>query len=73
MTEGTIGNSKAKDNTLVFFTSDNGAPQHPDGNTPLRGYKGSTWEGGYREPGIAWWPGKIAAGSRSDALVATYV
>ena len=44
----------------------------PDGNAPLRGFKGSTWEGGYREPGIAWWPGKIAAGSRSDALVATY-
>lgn len=37
-----------------------------------RGYKGSIWEGGYREPGIAWWPGKIKAGSRSEALVATY-
>ena len=34
----------------VFFTSDNGAPMRPDGNLPLRGYKASIWEGGYREP-----------------------
>jgi len=60
------------DNTLVLFTSDNGAPMRPDGNLPLRGYKSSIWEGGYREPGIAWWPGRIAAGSASSALVATY-
>lgn len=52
--------------------SDNGAPQRPDGNTPLRGFKASVWEGGYREPGLAWWPGKVKAGSASDALVATY-
>ena len=68
----TLTASKAKDNTLVFFTSDNGSPQKPDGNLPLRGYKGSTWEGGYREPGIAWWPGRVPAGSASNALVATY-
>jgi len=94
--------------------ADNGAPVKPDGNLPLRGYKGSIWEGGeeyseytacccaifawktsiricqdrlgtsrreqlkqkgvglcsagYREPGIAWWPGKIAAGTKTDAL-----
>ena len=30
------------------------------------------WEGGYREPGIAWWPGKIKAGTHSEAIVATY-
>eukprot|EP00040_Diaphanoeca_grandis_P011335 m.58000 g.58000 ORF g.58000 m.58000 type:complete len:678 (-) comp22484_c0_seq1:71-2104(-) len=60
------------DNTLVFFTSDNGSPQRPDGNLPLRGYKASIWEGGYREPGIAWWPTKIKPGTMSDALVATY-
>ena len=50
-----------------------GSPQHPDGNVPLRGYKGSVWEGGYREPGIAWWPGKIKPGTSSNALVATCV
>jgi len=59
------------ENTLVFFTSDNG-PQddaHPDsGFTPFRGRKGSTWEGGVRVPGIAWWPGTILAGRVSDGL-----
>jgi arylsulfatase A-like enzyme len=34
---------------------------------PLRGGKGTTWEGGVREPTIAWWPGKIAAHSLCDA------
>ncbi len=50
-------------NTLVFFTSDNGPWLVKDlagGSAgPLRGGKGSTWEGGMREPAIAWWPGKI--------------
>lgn len=58
-------------NTLVFFTSDNG-PQDdiwPDaGYTPFRGSKGSTWEGGVRVPAIAWWPGMIKAGRVSDGL-----
>ena len=53
-------------NTLVFFTSDNGPwlVKGVNGGSagPLRGGKGSTWEGGMREPGIAWWPGKIAPG-----------
>ena len=54
------------DNTLVFFTSDNGPWLVKDrvGGCAglLSGGKGSTWEGGMREPGIAWWPGKIQAG-----------
>jgi len=54
-------------NTLVFFTSDNGPWLIQDlaGGTAglLREGKGSTWEGGMRVPGIAWWPGKIKAGS----------
>ncbi|PWU21535.1 MAG: arylsulfatase [Verrucomicrobia bacterium] len=53
-------------NTFVFFTSDNGPWLTKDlagGSAgPLRGGKGSTWEGGMREPGIARWPGKIPAG-----------
>jgi arylsulfatase A-like enzyme len=54
------------DNTLVFFTSDNGPWLVKDlagGSAgPLRDGKGSTWEGGMREPGIAWWPGRIKPG-----------
>ena len=52
-------------NTLVFYTTDNGAWQdvYPDaGYTPFRGTKGTVREGGNRVPAIAWWPGKIAAG-----------
>jgi arylsulfatase A len=53
--------------TFVLFTSDNGGT--PRGvNRPLRGFKGSTWEGGMREPTIAWWPGQVAAGTSSDAI-----
>jgi arylsulfatase A-like enzyme len=55
-------------NTLVFWTTDNGAWQdvYPDaGYTPFRGTKGTDREGGNRVPAIAWWPGKIKAGSRN--------
>lgn len=52
--------------TLVFFTSDNGPwlIQGLAGGSAglLRDGKGSTWEGGMREPGIAWWPGTIKPG-----------
>jgi len=56
------------DNTLVFFTTDNGAWQdvYPDaGYTPFRGTKGTVREGGARVPAIAWWPGKIKANSKN--------
>ncbi len=50
--------------TLVLFFSDNGASaDFPSGDPKLRGRKGSVYEGGHRVPFIAWWPGKIAAGS----------
>jgi len=55
-------------NTLVFFTTDNGAWQdvYPDaGYTPFRGTKGTVREGGNRVPAIVWWPGKIKAGTRN--------
>ncbi|MFZ0611561.1 MAG: sulfatase-like hydrolase/transferase [Desulfobacterales bacterium] len=68
-------------NTFVFYTSDNGAWRDvaPDaGYTPFRGSKGTDREGGSRVPGIAWWPGRIAAGSQTHEiaggldLMATY-
>ena len=49
------------DNTLIFFFSDNGATEEGS-NAPLRGYKGGVYEGGHREPAVAWWPGRIKPG-----------
>ena len=55
--------------TLVIFTSDNGgAPNHGSNNRPLRGGKASTWEGGIRVCTLAWWPGRIPAGTTTDAM-----
>jgi arylsulfatase A-like enzyme len=59
-------------NTLVFFTTDNGAWQdvYPDaGYTPFRGTKGTDREGGNRVPAIAIWPGKIAPDVRNHDIV----
>ena len=59
------------DNTLVVFTSDNGArtKKGEGSNKPLRGAKGTTWEGGQRVPMIAHWPGTVPAGTTCDTLV----
>ena len=55
--------------TLVTFTSDNGgATRHGASNAPLRGGKGTTWEGGHRVCFLARWPGSIPAGTASDEL-----
>jgi arylsulfatase A-like enzyme len=60
------------DRTLVVFTSDNGASNRfGGGNGPLRGHKGSTWEGGMREPAVCRWPGRIPAGKACDELAST--
>ncbi len=71
----TLRELKLADNTLVIFTSDNGPwlTKHNEGGTAglLRDGKGSTWEGGMREPTVAWWPGKIPAGSVSQKLGST--
>lgn len=59
-------------NTLVFYTTDNGAWQdvYPDaGYTPFRGTKGTVREGGNRVPAIALWPGKIKEGVRNHDIV----
>ncbi|XZG69188.1 arylsulfatase [Chitinibacteraceae bacterium HSL-7] len=59
-------------NTLVFYTTDNGAWQdvYPDaGYTPFRGTKGTVREGGNRVPAIAVWPGKIKPGTKNHDIV----
>ncbi len=55
------------ENTLIFFFSDNGAIGSGGSNKPFRGGKFSHYEGGHRVPAIAWWPGKIASGTTTDA------
>jgi arylsulfatase A-like enzyme len=62
----------AAPNTIVIVTADNGAWQdaYPDaGTTPFRGEKGSAFEGGWRVPGLMWWPGHIPAGAKYDEMM----
>ncbi len=56
-----------ENNTLVFFTSDNGA-WFEGSNAQFRSMKGMTWEGGFRVPLVAWWPDKIRPGTRTGAM-----
>jgi arylsulfatase A-like enzyme len=78
----TLDQLKLADNTLVIFTSDNGGvvnPGNPNAsaaiqaglaiNGPLRGGKHSEWEGGFREPFLIRWPGKVPAGTVSDQVI----
>ncbi|MCR9291293.1 MAG: sulfatase [bacterium] len=62
-------------NTLVVFTSDNGPwlsqADHGGSAGLLREGKGTTWEGGMREPTIMWWPGTIAANQATLELGST--
>jgi len=68
-----IKDAKVEEKTLIVFTSDNGpwSMFGPHGGIakPLRGEKGTSWEGGYRVPGIFRWPGKIKPG-KMDGLAA---
>ena len=67
------------ENTLIIFTSDNGAMLNRGGqdawksghhmNGKLLGFKFEAWEGGHRSPFIVRWPGKVPAGSTSDILL----
>jgi arylsulfatase A len=65
------------DNTLVIFTSDNGAHWLPSdielwhhrANANWRGQKADLWEGGHRVPFIVRWPGVVAPGAHSDQLI----
>lgn len=61
-----------EENTLVFFTSDNGAPNYiglPDVNRPFRGWKITFFEGGIRVPYFVKWPARLAAGQTYPAPV----
>lgn len=59
----------AKNARYVKWTK---GPEIPWGSSgPLRGAKGSTWEGGMRVPGIVRWPGRVPAGRVNDAIVST--
>jgi arylsulfatase A-like enzyme len=64
-----------EEQTLIFFLSDNGGPSgkkfaaNSSRNTPLRGSKGDTWEGGIRVPFLVQWKGKLPAGKVYDQPV----
>lgn len=72
-----LDESKLSGNTLLIFTSDNGAWWRPEdidkrghrANDGLRGQKADIWDGGHRVPFLARWPGHIAAGSTSKELI----
>jgi arylsulfatase A len=78
----TLDRLKLADNTLVIFTSDNGGVTNAGNpnaaaaiqaglaiNGPLRGGKHSEWEGGFREPFIVRWPGKVPANTVSEQVI----
>jgi arylsulfatase A-like enzyme len=72
---GTLRDSKLAQQTLVVFSSDNGPwlvfDEHGGSAGLLRDGKGSTWEGGMREPTIAWRPGSVPAGAVSTQVAST--
>jgi len=58
----------AQDTFILFFSDNGGTRDNRSTGDRLRGLKGSVYEGGHRVPAIAWWPGRIPPGTRSDAL-----
>ena len=69
----TLKENGLEDNTLVIFSSDNGAPGYiglPDVNKPYRGWKLTFFEGGIRVPFFAKWPARIPAGAERTTPVA---
>jgi arylsulfatase A-like enzyme len=71
---GKLRDAELEERTLVFFLSDNGGPinkfaANGSRNTPLRGSKGDTWEGGIRVPFLVRWKGRLPAGKVYDRPV----
>ena len=60
-----------RDNTLLWYNGDNGTPPSGLAETPLRGRKGTMYEGGIRVPGIIEWPARIATPRTSDVAAVT--
>ncbi|MBC8350151.1 MAG: sulfatase, partial [Verrucomicrobia bacterium] len=65
----TIKSLDIEENTLVVFTSDNGAAV--GSSLPLRAKKGSVYDGGIREPTVMWWPNQIPAGKTCREVAAS--
>lgn len=66
-----LDEAKLTENTLVMFVSDNGGPQpaNASNNSPLRGNKATTWEGGIRVPYLVQWKGTLPSGKTFDQPV----
>uniref|UniRef100_UPI0035934222 sulfatase-like hydrolase/transferase n=1 Tax=Aquiflexum sp. TaxID=1872584 RepID=UPI0035934222 len=73
----TLSDNKISNNTIVVFSSDNGAYwpdleidiHNHDSNAGRRGQKGDVWDGGHRVPLIVSWPGHIPVGSENSSLI----
>jgi len=66
---GALDDEGLTKDTIVLFFSDNGGSNIFGGvNTPLRGQKGETWEGGIRVPAVLRWPAQLAAGGTMDQM-----
>lgn len=65
----TLETLKLSDNTVVFFFSDNGGHANYTAMEPLRGSKGTLYEGGIRVPAIVRWPGRVEPGRTCDAPI----
>jgi arylsulfatase A-like enzyme len=70
----TVREAGLEENTLIFFTSDNGGPmtkmgQNGSSNGPLRGQKGDVWDGGIHVPLFVQWKGRLPAGKVDDRPV----
>ncbi len=65
----TLNQLKLTENTIVLFYSDNGGLAAATDMAPLRGYKGTYYEGGIREPFFVKWPGVVEPGSKCDSPI----